>query len=724
MESLLRQFTQAASIAEQGDETLREWVGAAVSSKPFVSAEPPVEELTRRFDARARRLSGALTTSSVEDDDNCMAAAALEEVLEEWEEQLSHSSPATGGRLVPLELLAFLRSRALETVLDALVQSPWRYPVLRHSATFAAEEMDDERIADTAAIPEEAAGVILARLLGRASAVPASASASLLGLLVDAMEASERCRCDHLCVQSDAVAKDLDNVLRAITLGVQDSSEAEMLAASRLCGEAERALDIVGADAAKRLEILTPRSTSIKNLPVKSEVWACWAGDGRWYRASVKSVGRHVQIEWLKPPFVDEYGGSCDEYLCANGLDNSTFTELSRAAVLLVEDTMRRPVPSLGTEIPDMPWVSWLSAAEAQARRLHELRSLCADLESHRKSGGIGTNQPKKEQQQPPATRATDAALALRVELNEEVRVLGQVVSDSAEEAQRVAEQVACSTSAFQAELGAVQEKRAHMAAQVVNIRKSREELLEQQRRLSMQLEAVEQELSATMVAEADLSERERTLHASRARVSEELSEQLHTAQDSGHFAAQRQGLLASVATTIQGMEDQFKATAQSVADAVSACEKLQGKEQALCAACVTTDGARYAELQDLLGGWHEILWGPDAIATSRNPAQAVALHDGHVRALAVVDAALAMAEQDAAAAAEGKSGSAKVLENFFGLGELVHGDGAEFVEQMGRIVPQYTVLKQQLCKNLDRLKELEQHAFLVSAKQLGAGGG
>jgi len=58
-----------------------------------------------------------------------------------------------------------------------------------------------------------------------------------------------------------------------------------------------------------------------------------------------------------------------------------------------------------------------------------------------------------------------------------------------------------------------------------------------------------------------------------------------------------------------------------------------------------------------------------------------------------------------------------------FGLGDSVQGDGDEFVEQMGRIVPQYSVLKQQLCKNLDRLKELERHAFLVSGKQLGSGG-
>eukprot|EP00747_Dinoflagellata_sp_TGD_P102995 gnl/TRDRNA2_/TRDRNA2_168826_c1_seq4.p1 gnl/TRDRNA2_/TRDRNA2_168826_c1~~gnl/TRDRNA2_/TRDRNA2_168826_c1_seq4.p1 ORF type:complete len:322 (+),score=64.05 gnl/TRDRNA2_/TRDRNA2_168826_c1_seq4:35-1000(+) len=110
-------------------------------------------------------------------------------------------------------------------------------------------------------------------------------------------------------------------------------------------------------------------STAASRLPLEpgSEVWAVWAGDARWYRAQIKSLGSSktpgpsVEVAWLRAPS----GGAGVSALVADGGpehvsdaggDDSTFTFVNWASVT----SAAGPRPSSG--MPGMgPPVSGIS---------------------------------------------------------------------------------------------------------------------------------------------------------------------------------------------------------------------------------------------------------------------------------------------------------------------------------------------------------------------------
>jgi len=670
-----------------------------------------------------------------EDGDATLVVSVLEETLQTWELRL-RATDNTGGHAVPPALRAFLWTRAPEVALEALVAWTQCHDVFRHAVASVAGTQAD---CETETRPQRTVGEALARLLLRSSAAPPSLLAELLSLLANTLVAAEKCRQKHLASQDAASKEDVQRILRVVVATLNDGQEAEALAASCLCKVVEEALSAVDACSPSRCNAAALKASSPKKLPIGSEVWACWAGDGCWYRARIKKVcGRHVQVTWLRPP-TKTVGSICSsEYLSETGSNDTLFTELGHSAVMLVEDSIRRPVPSPAYEIPDSSWTKRLSSAEVQAQRFQKLRSLCLELEGQRKSGDIVAGQADRE---PPLLAAAGLVPALRNEAQERAAALRSLVVESGDDMERIQGQIATSSDAMESELVAVQEKRARVAAQVEDIRAQRAELAARCEELTAQLTAVGEELAVAEAAEAELQEREQLLHASRARVSGELAQQLQEAQDRGQLAAERRDTLERAAQASRAVEAQLATRTAALDEALAARDSLGDRERAASAACAASDAARQEALQELLECWHSAIWGPDAVALPRNPTQATALHLAHQRALEAVDEAHSTAVE-LGAANKGKISSSKVFESFFGFGDGEFGavEKGSLAEHMSQAAPQYKEMREQLAKNLQRLAELEKYApgladskppedspqapFAPAATQWGAGGG
>lgn len=726
----------ALSPREEGLQGLKDsflsFAAEAVGAKRAGSDDSllSAEELMDKFTVEAGLLSGLLSARGTEA--GGLAVAEVEATMKTWEERLVEESEgdSSSRRLARPALRALLRSGVAKAVLEALASSGQRYRALDRAACCAkalAEADNAEPGSPTAdrATVEESAGEHLARLLSltSVSAAPTSLLAKLLGLLAAAMKAADACRSGSLASDNVAAEEEVRWVLNIINAALTDSREADALAGSRL-GEA---IDQVLAAASAMSSVGSSQGSSSRaagskaatNLQVGDEVWACYPGDGCWYRARVKvaSVRQdRVQVSWKSGEGKKRSGTG--EFLPAASKERATLSELSATAVLRVEETIRRP-PPVGEEEGRVcrgdAWEARLSAVEAHAMHVQELKALGNELERYR--SWEQSVQPSSEEADaeggrdiaaceaaataaapvaPPLSGAADFLQALRTEAEERAEALGHVLLECEEEAKRFEEQIESSSRAMGLELGALAEERGAATKHVEGLKSRREELLEELRR-------VEGELTEAEVQREGLDERGRHLESSMARVADELSQELHGAQEHGRVASERQGVLQASVEASLAVERRLTERSAVVADAATMLARLNGRSRLVTETYATSDRARCVELQELVSSWHETVWGPPSSLVARDPEYASALRGGHLQAIDHVTEAL----QEALGAVS--AGSA--LPSFEGLFAGFQGVAAAVDDERGVKLKQvacYKEMEQQLKDNIDRLTQLE----------------
>lgn len=140
-------------------------------------------------------------------------------------------------------------------------------------------------------------------------------------------------------------------------------------------------------------------------------------------------------------------------------------------------------------------------------------------------------------------------------------------------------------------------------------------------------------------------------LKKSMARVSTELAEQLESSQENGLVAACRQKVLLSTIEASKAVEEQI--CRRSAATSHQSLKRLSGQQKKVAPAMLESDRARYRELQELVAGWQELIWGPGPVFSDlffikrrsrgssvlvANPSAAAALHAAHLQAVGLVE--------------------------------------------------------------------------------------
>ncbi|CAE8624260.1 unnamed protein product [Polarella glacialis] len=172
-----------------------------------------------------------------------------------------------------------------------------------------------------------------------------------------------------------------------------------------------------------------------------------------------------------------------------------------------------------------------------------------------------------------PLSGAAESLSALRVEIEERAEALGIVASEREEEARTFKDQILCSTSAMRTELEALHSEREVAVVREDGLRMRREELL-------TQLLAVEEDLRQAEVDRRELDAREQNLNASRARVSEELDQQLEIAQEHRVLASCRQRVLLASVDAAKSVQEQIAERAAAASEAAQESCKLRSQEQ------------------------------------------------------------------------------------------------------------------------------------------------
>jgi len=710
MASLLKKI-RAASFAEPGDEAARDAAGASVGRSPPPVAEASHAETAKRFRAEALALSVALSAPA---EDCNLCAAAVTEALTAWERRLAAATQETAAPAVANSTLrAFLHSRALEVTLEAVFGSGSFNAVL-HKAASAVMALPDAMAQEAHGSSE---GEALARLLLRTSTASPAVLSELLLLLAGASRTAERCRSGLLSARGIEAEEDSRWVMRLMTATFIDGDEADVLEVSRACDSMEQALTAARASLSEDILDCHDRRATLKKLPAGGEVWACWPGDGYWYRASVKSsTKRRVQVAWLSPPAEAAEELDASEYVAGSASEGGMpFGELGRSAVLPVAEAARRPAPASAGGEGDERWGRLLSVLEEYDMHFRELRSLCSEIERLRRSGAAAAGPPE---QQPPLSGAATTMSAFRAEAEERAESLGCVAALSSSKAKGLQEAIARSTGAAASELQAVRTERLQMAARVDTARARREELERQLRELG-------EELSAAEAALGVLREREEQLAAEEVHATEELVRSCQAAREHADIAAEQQEVLTRAAVASQVVEKQLASRAAAVAGVAALRETFGCREQAMRATCVASNRAQRRALQELLAAWYDCIWGPEAAVVAKNAEQIDKLRSLHRQVLRIVDAALQAAE-DSALPEKAKAGGSGVLESLFGQGHAESDDESDddaVAGCMSRVAPKYKRMRHQLSKNLERLAEMEASAPIVE-KALAAASG
>jgi len=731
-DGLDRAATSAQRLATQTDEGLQSLRGSLLdsASRSLAEALPlrrssfggageaSAEELVRRFEEEAGTLRSVCPAAAAEGAAAGPAVAAA--ALRAWEERLAADAEDSGRRLTAPALRGFVRSQAPKVALEALTAASWRQQAFRRAAELAGAVQAplSEAVPAGEAGPVEAVGDFLGQLLAWASSAPPKLLAELLGLLAAAVEAADGCRVGTLAADGVAAEEEVRWVVSIILATLPDSREADVLAALRLYRAAEQVLaaaNALGAPAASAASGAPLKGPVVTKLPTGSEVWACWPGDGCWYRAHVRgysSKSERVQVTWLRSS--SRLAGPCasDEYISAVNAEETALTELSTSAVMLVNATIRRPPPAPSEGLPEALWEKKLNVIEAHGVHVRELHLLGRQLECHRQweeqqdVGTMSTADGKlcRSSSQGEAAEADGAAavaspalplsgaaetlLAFRTEAEERAEALGSVAAEYAEEAVRFQEQIKTSTSAMASELKVLQAERAAMTTRIEGLRFRREELLEQ-------LRAVSEDLADAEEGSRELDVRDGLLQSSMTRVSEELALQLDQAKEHCRAASKRQEVLQGSAGTSRVVGEQLVARAAAAAEALDLSEELVGQERLVSATCLTSNRARVCEFQELLAGWHEAVWGPEAGLLPRDPERVLVLRGVHLQALGQIEGAVQEAEQVAGAYGGG----------LWGLSATSCDDErSAAAKQMGEAVKRYKEMRQQVKENLERL--------------------
>lgn len=665
--------------------------------------EVTAEELAQRFESEAALLSGALSGAA----DSFGVVGTLGSTFKLWEERLDADTQDASRSLVMPALRALVRTSAFKGVLEALVASGAapRQRVLRSAAEFAAaEDKEAASCGEGGASPEEVAGEQLAKVLAASSVAPQEVQRDLLSLLFSATEAADRCRCGSLSKEAVAAEEDVRWLTKILAATLPDSREADTLAASRLCESVERVLASANACQAKNLLVSgtpVPKPPPSPKLCIGAEVWACWPGNGCWYRAQIQGFipkRERTHIKWLRPPLGGQFYCS-DEFLVGTGSDESLFGELSSSSVLLVEETIRRPPPTPDdSRLPVEQWEGRLAAVESHCQHFNQLRVLGKQLDSHRQwtqtpsSDALGHSDDEPEPL--PLEGAASTLQALREEAEERAEALGYVASECADEQVVFQEQIKTSTGAMASELSQLEQERVEVVAKTENLRFRREELLEQ-------LRMVNEELTVAEKTKASLDLREQHLQESMTRVADELAEQVDHAKEHGALSAKRQSTIQRSVTASRAVEELLAKRSEAVAEATDVCDKLLGQQSLVDVTCLTSDRARCLELQELLASWHECIWGPEAGLIPQDPERANALRAGHLQALGSVQDAIQEVEQTIV-------DCGGTLEGLFGFNANSDVDKSVTLRQMNRALNTYKEMRQQLKENLERLAEVE----------------
>eukprot|EP00933_Yihiella_yeosuensis_P018635 TRINITY_DN15227_c2_g1_i1.p1 TRINITY_DN15227_c2_g1~~TRINITY_DN15227_c2_g1_i1.p1 ORF type:complete len:955 (-),score=222.57 TRINITY_DN15227_c2_g1_i1:63-2927(-) len=413
-------FAQAHRLATQTDEGLQSVRGSILASvgaawplqQRIAPSEFSAEELLNRYNTEVKALESNTVNSpgsgcSDALDDTATLAA---QTLSDWNQRLECDAEDGASELAAPGHRCLLRSSGLKTALEVLSSRGCRRkPLLSRAAAVAAAEKriveDDSAIASSSSSarasgstrlssqaaeqPDEAAGGQLARILMRASQAPPSLVAELLETLAEAVEVADRCRNTP---DSAAAEEDVSWVRNIILATLADSREADAHAAKRLNVALQKVL--ASSNSPKHSAL----GTQIRTAPfsgggrptIGSEVWACWPGDGSWYRARVKGFSERdrVKVDWLQLPTGGVFEAS--EYVANSDYSGETdfgnvFSELSNTSVMRVDATIRRPPQIPTNEMPpDSQWAAAVAFAEDRNQLFRKLWRLRKQLDFHK----------------------------------------------------------------------------------------------------------------------------------------------------------------------------------------------------------------------------------------------------------------------------------------------------------------------------------------------------
>ncbi|CAJ1374362.1 unnamed protein product [Effrenium voratum] len=348
---------------------------------------------------------------------------------------------------------------------------------------------------------------------------------------------------------------------------------------------------------------------AVETVPAAGdEVWACWPGDGRWFRAKVTRVSGRVEIAWLRRG--SEGTGQEDEYLSSTGCDELQFTRLPPASVSAAKE---RPNPVV--QEADR-WQEQLSRVEDCGARFRTMRAVCQKLSS-RSSEAL---------REDPLQGLADQLTALRKENEARISSLLNVAEERASVGGGINEQLACSTEGFQAEIDSMKQEQQVLQTRLDTLRKERQELAEK-------LQAMDEQILVVTAACKEAAQRENQVRASAQRVSVELQRELSMEEVEARKVGDRQRLLMEATAASRDIEGLLATRAEAATARRAAQEELRQQPPKAAKACLQSEKDRGRALEELMAGWHSAIWGPKAKELAADPGALSALRALHARA-------------------------------------------------------------------------------------------
>jgi len=709
-------LTSAQNLAEHGEAAIRASADKVASGATalgislsddahdggaFVGGgKGPSGEMAQLFWNEARALSTSLSRRA-----GALAGPEVRETFLRWEARLDSSASADTAGGTGAQLAALLQSRALQLTLEALAGAPALRSLLRSAA--GAEDSAGSKKGT------KGTGVLLLKLLVRASAAAPSLLTKLLSLLADAIEELEAAtaRGDNYVANQD-----VRWVLALISHVLTDGREANLLAGSTLQQAVERALSVAPpsdvSDSAHTAHVaqvpFVPRNADPKveaealsaiaaALDGGGAVWACWPGDGRYYRAKIKSHSHgRVEVGWLRKPVNVPVvsAGESPEYLNSAGGDDTAFMVLSPSAIRAISEDRPQPVTAQGItsgdgggsnadgglrdKIPSEEfWSQQVLDVQKVSREIVVLRELRTSIEaSVSKKGAAGDATISVEA--PPLAKACESLAALRVESERQVEALKAQTAQCVDSEKSSQDQMQVSTGGFEAELDTMRSQLEDADKDIAKLASERDEIQER-------LRVANERLAIAATARGEIANAEGRVRGNMTRVSQELKRQLATGEQQEQSLAARRRLLEATGAASQSVEELLACRAKALVTVIDEREKIRHAGPELAVACFASERARARKLEELLSGWHTLVWGPCAEQLAHDQARLVPLRTAHLKVGTFVEQAWKACVQLAAE-------------------ELDSGRS----EDMSRSASRYKEMRQQLASNLDRLAKLE----------------
>lgn len=640
-------LASAQNLAEQSEaawSNVADKVTGGVSSLGLSSEDSPRRDrdLAQQFVKEAKQLESSGTAR--------LMVADVAQVLHLWQERLSAASAPNTERsrsstpLEPAALKALLQSKAMHLALTSLTRSRAGRAVLS-----AAADAKEDRQARP--VLEFNAAASLKEILGHTCAGPAPLVKQLLTLLSEAAEENCQARREGAKALIDSAAQDLQWILALFCASFLDASE---VGDPGELGDLDLVLTGASPDA-------SPASPDVAET-AGTEVWACWPGDGRWFRAKVTSVrGSSVAVAWLRRG--SEKVGEEDEYLSSTGCDELLFTRLPHASVVTAKD---RPAQAV-VEKADR-WRQQLGRVEELSQRFRSLRNVCNKMAAQ-SAGPLPRD---------PLQGLAEQLAALRSESEARMADLLGAAEARASAGGGINEQLTSSTEGFQVEIDSMHQEQQALQSRLKQLQAERQELVKK-------LQALDEEIAVATSAYQASTQRERQVRASQKRVAGELKRELSIEEVEARKVGDRQRLLMEATAASKDIEGLLESRTETAKARLAAWEQLGERQAKAQGVCLQSEKERARACEELLAGWHAAVWGPDAQDLSRDPEALTTLRQLHQRSSGSLQQAWKDTVQLAA--------------------ECLGDDGSE---ELSRAAERYKAMLKEIKSNLDRMKVLE----------------